>query len=131
AFFLFFEEFALAGDVSAVALGQHVFADGRDGLASDDAATDGGLNGHFKHLARNQLAQASDQFTPAIDREVAVNDERERVDGLAGYENVEFDEVGFDIPGEVIIERSVTAGDGLQAVVEVENDFVERQLVGE
>src|SRR6266581_9328886 len=33
AFFLLFEEFAFARDIAAVAFGQHVFADGRDGFA--------------------------------------------------------------------------------------------------
>jgi hypothetical protein len=36
AFLLFFEEFALAGDVAAVALGGAVFADGLVGSAGDD-----------------------------------------------------------------------------------------------
>jgi hypothetical protein len=31
----------------------------------------------------------------------------------------------------VVVERGVAARDGLEAVVEVEDDFVERQLVGE
>ena len=44
AFFLFFEEFAFARDVSAVALGDHVFANRADCFARDYAAADGGLD---------------------------------------------------------------------------------------
>src|SRR5271166_2889735 len=53
AFFLFFEEFAFARDVAAVALGQHIFANGGDGFARDHAAANGGLNGHVEHLPWN------------------------------------------------------------------------------
>src|ERR1700687_3594223 len=44
AFFLFFEEFTFAGDVAAVALGQNVFANGRDRFARDHAAANRRLN---------------------------------------------------------------------------------------
>ena len=59
AFFLFFEKFAFAGNVAAVAFGENVFADGGDGFARDDAAANGGLNRHFKHLPRNQFSQGA------------------------------------------------------------------------
>src|SRR3989449_9529884 len=48
AFFLFFEEFALARDVAAIALGENVLAHGRDRFARVDAAADGRLDGHFE-----------------------------------------------------------------------------------
>ena len=64
AFFLFFEEFAFAGNVSAVAFGEDVFADGGDGFAGDYAAADGGLNGDFEHLAGNQFSQAVTRSRP-------------------------------------------------------------------
>src|SRR5258708_32202839 len=38
AFFLFFEKFAFAGNVAAVALGENIFANRRHGFARDDAA---------------------------------------------------------------------------------------------
>src|SRR5262249_46158363 len=55
--FLAFEEFALPGDVSAVALREHVLALRLDGLASDDPAADRGLDRHVEQLARDQLAE--------------------------------------------------------------------------
>ena len=45
AFLLLFEEFALAGDVAAVALGGDVLAEGADGGARDDLRAQGGLDG--------------------------------------------------------------------------------------
>src|SRR3954453_17793274 len=51
AFLLFLQELALAGDVAAVALGGHVLAQGRDRLAGDHAAADGGLDGDLELVA--------------------------------------------------------------------------------
>src|SRR5437879_1105120 len=47
AFFLLFQQLALAGDVTAVALRQDVLADGSDGLAGNDPVADGGLDGYL------------------------------------------------------------------------------------
>src|SRR5690606_40081579 len=44
ALLLLLEQLALAADVTAVALGEHVLAHGADGLAGDDARTDRGLD---------------------------------------------------------------------------------------
>jgi hypothetical protein len=50
-FFLLFQQFALAGNVSTVALGGYILAKGRYGGAGDDIAADGALDGDFEHLA--------------------------------------------------------------------------------
>src|ERR1017187_1875947 len=55
AFLLLFQELALAGDVAAVTLGGHVFAQRADGFAGDDFAADGGLNGDRVLLARDDF----------------------------------------------------------------------------
>src|ERR1700730_9067076 len=54
AFLLLFEQLALARDVAAVALREHVLAHRLDGLAGDDAAANRRLDRHLEHLARNQ-----------------------------------------------------------------------------
>ena len=56
--FLGFEQFFLAGDVAAVALGEDVLAERTDGFAGDDAGADGGLDGDFEELARDFAADA-------------------------------------------------------------------------
>src|SRR5713101_2658618 len=109
AFFSFFEEFAFAGDVAAVALGQNVFANGRDGFARDHAAANRGLDRHFKHLPRNQFSQACHQVAPALRRKVAMDDQRQRVHRFAGDQHIQFDKVGFPVVGKMVVERSVTA----------------------
>src|SRR6266404_2882669 len=48
AFFLFFQQFAFAGDIAAVAFRQDVFADGVDRFASDNFRADRSLNGDLK-----------------------------------------------------------------------------------
>src|SRR3712207_3978433 len=54
---LLLQQLALAGDVAAVALGQHVLALGLHGLPGDDPAPDGGLDGDVEHLPRDQLPE--------------------------------------------------------------------------
>src|SRR5215831_11519760 len=56
AFLLLLEQLALAGNVAAVALGEHVLAHRPYRLACDDAAPDRRLDRHLEHLTRNQLA---------------------------------------------------------------------------
>src|SRR6185503_20826095 len=60
AFFLLFQELALAGDVAPVALGQHVLPHRPDLLAADDIGTNGRLDRHFEHMARDQLLELLD-----------------------------------------------------------------------
>src|SRR5277367_906219 len=74
AFFLFFEEFAFAGDVTAVAFGDNVLANGADGFACDDTAANGGLYGDFEHLAGDEFAEAADQVAAALVGLIAVTD---------------------------------------------------------
>ena len=57
ALFLLFQQFFLAGDVAAVALGQHILAHGLDRLAGDDLAADGRLNGDLEEVARDVVPQ--------------------------------------------------------------------------
>ncbi len=58
ALFLLLQQFAFARDIAAITFGKHVFTHGFDGFAGDDARANSGLDGHFKELARNELAQA-------------------------------------------------------------------------
>ena len=55
AFLLLFEELALAGNVGAVALGQHVLAHSMNRLASDDLGADRGLDRYPEHLGVTTL----------------------------------------------------------------------------
>src|ERR1051325_8826 len=91
AFLLLLEEFAFAGDVAAVALGEDVFAHGVDRFASDDLGADRGLNGDFEHLAGDQFAHLRDKRFATFVGEVAMHDDGEGVDGIAGNEDVELD----------------------------------------
>src|SRR5882762_9534180 len=83
AFFLFFEEFAFARNVAAVALGENVLANRGHRFARDHAAANRGLNRHLKHLPRNQFAQARHQIAAALVRLFAMANHRKRVHRLA------------------------------------------------
>src|SRR6266850_1020714 len=109
AFFLFLEEFAFAGNVTAVAFGENVFADGRDGFARNDAAADRGLDRNLEHLPRNKFPQARHQIAPALRRKVAMDDQRQRIHRFAGDQHIQLDQVGFPVVGKMVVERSVAA----------------------
>src|SRR5581483_9905532 len=61
AFLLLLQQLPLTGDVTAVALGEDVLADGADGLAGDDPGADGGLHRHLEVLPRDQLLELGDE----------------------------------------------------------------------
>jgi len=88
---LFFEELAFAADVTSVAFGDDVFAQGGDGFARDNFGSDGGLDRDLEHLARDKLAHLGDQGAASVVGEVAVDDDGERIDGVAADEDVELD----------------------------------------
>src|SRR5881628_704327 len=54
---LLLEELPFPCDIAAVALGDHVLAQGRDRLPGDHVSADRRLDGDREHLARNQLFQ--------------------------------------------------------------------------
>src|SRR5207247_11370783 len=72
ALLLLLEQLALAGDVAAVAFGEHVLPFRLHGLAGDHARTDRGLDRHIEALARDLLRQALDQRAAARIRPGAV-----------------------------------------------------------
>src|SRR5690242_7422793 len=76
ALLLLLQQLPLAGDVTAVALGEDVLADGADGLAGDHAGADGGLDRHLEGLPRDELAQLGDEPHAVRVRRVLVRDRR-------------------------------------------------------
>ena len=90
---LLLEQLALSGDVAAVALGEHVLAACLDGLAGDDPRADRRLDRDVEHLPRNLLAQLVDEAPAAFVGELAVHDQRERIDGLTADEDVDTREI--------------------------------------
>src|SRR5439155_23599159 len=94
AFLLLLEQLALARDVAAIALGGDVLAHRLHRLARDDAAADGGLDGHLVQLPRDHAAQLLDERLAALVGLVTVDDGRERVDGDDGQKDIERHEDG-------------------------------------
>src|SRR5437899_2883148 len=130
-FLLLREELALPGNVAAVAFGGHVLAQRANRFARDHLGTDRGLDHDLEQLARDQLLKLLGDLPPPFVRLVAVNDDRKRVHRLAVQEHVQLHEVGRPVFEELVIERRVAAGDGLQLVVEVEDDLPQRELPAE
>src|SRR5690606_16176387 len=95
----------------------------------DDLVADGGLDRDVVELLRDELAELRRQPPAHVVGLVAVDDRRERVHGIAVEEDVELDEVARALADDLVVERGIASADGLQAVVEVEDDLAEGELV--
>src|ERR1019366_4292566 len=109
-----------------VTLGGHVFAQRADGFSGNDLAADGGLNGDGVLLARDDFLELRGEGTSPALRLLAVHDARKGVHGLAVYEHVELDHVRVPVAGMVVIHGAVAASDALDAVMEINEDFIQR-----
>src|SRR3989475_5132300 len=122
ALLLLLEELPLAGDVSAVALREHVLALRFHGLARDDLPADRGLDAHVEHLLRDEAAELVHEDATGLLRAPAVGDDRKRVHECSGDENVEAHEVRRAVLRELVVERGIAARARLQLVVEIDDD---------
>src|SRR6478752_3057820 len=106
-FLLLLQELALARDVAAVTLRKDIFAHRRNRLACDDLAADGGLKRNYEHLTRDDRLQLLDQLA-ALDLSLAaMHDQGQRVDGIAGHEHVELDEVALPESDHLVVHRRI------------------------
>src|SRR5205823_8226812 len=76
AFLLLLEELPLAGDVTAVALREHVLALRLHGLARDDLPADRGLDAHVEHLLRDEAAELVHEHATGLLCAPPVGDDR-------------------------------------------------------
>src|SRR5262249_29256345 len=129
ALFLLLEELALAGNVAAIALGEHVLAKRADRLARDDASADRRLDRDLEHVRRDEFLQPLPPRPPPPPPLAWVDQDPERIDRLAIPQDLHLDEIARPVVGELVIERSIAARYRFQAVVEVEDALVERQVV--
>src|ERR1700736_516677 len=128
-FLLLFQEFALAGDVTPIALCQDVLAHCGYRLASDHLTADRRLNRNLEQLTRDDRLQLLDQL-PALDLGfAAMGDEGKRVHRLSGDEHVELDQVAFAEADHLVVHRRVTLRTRLQLVVEVMDDLAQRYFI--
>ena len=128
ALLLLLEQLPLPGDVATVAFGQHVLAHRPHGFARHHVRSDGGLDGHLEHLARDELAQPAHQRPAERLRVLPVDDHRQRVDRLARDEHVDPDEVRRPVADLLVVHRGIARGARLELVVVVDDQLRERQL---
>ena len=60
-----------------------------------------------------------------------MDDDGEGIDRFARDQNVEFDHRRNAMAGELVVERGIAAGCRLQAIVEIEHDFVEGKFIAQ
>src|SRR5664280_1498434 len=128
---LLLQQLALAADVPAVALGQHVLADCPDVLPGNHSRPDRGLDRHLELLTRDQLAQLGGHRHAVRIGLVLVHDGAKGVHRLALQQDVDLDQVGGLLADRFVVQRGVAAGARLQRVEEVENDLPQRQRVAQ
>ena len=83
AFLLLFKQLFLSRDIAAVALCKNILAHGLDGLASDDLAADGGLNGYLEKLTGDIILELFAQLPRSGIGLVLVRNEAESIDLIA------------------------------------------------
>src|SRR5690606_37106816 len=93
----------------------------------DDFAADRGLDGDLEEVRRDDGGEALAEVLALAVRLLDVDDGGERVDGLAVDEDVHLHELRLAVLADLVVHRAVAAGDALEAVVEVDEDLVERQ----
>ncbi len=59
-----------------------------------------------------------------------MNDYRKGIDRVAIEQDVQLDEIGRGVSGEIVVQRPVSPGDRFELVEKVENDLRERNVVG-
>src|ERR1700728_1063464 len=123
AFLLLLQQFALAGDVTAVALGQHVFADRANILARNNFGPDRGLYRHLELLAWDELFESGGHLVAVCRGPILVHDGAERVDGLTLQQDVDLDQCRLLLAGFLVIEAGVAPSARFQRVEEVEDDL--------
>ncbi len=106
---LLFPEFALAGDIAAIAFCGDVFGDGADRFSGNDLAADRRLDRHFEELLRDHLHQLCADRPPFLFGFSAVDEAGEGIDRLFVHSDLEFDDIAFFIVIELIIEGAVAA----------------------
>ncbi len=129
--FLLLQEFAFTAHVAAVAFCSHVFADGLYSLSGNDFSADSGLDGDVELLSRNEFFQFLAHAATKGDGVVYVGEGRECVDALTVEQYIEFHEFALAVVVDVVVERCVAFRYAFEFVVEVDNDFAQRQVEGE
>ena len=128
AFLLLLEQLPLARDVATVALGEDVLAHRPHGFAGDDVRADRRLDRDLEHLAGDQLLEPLGQDPPDRLGLVAVDDEREGIDGLAVDEDVDLGEVRRPVAELLVVHRGVALAAALELVEVVDDELRERHL---
>ena len=86
------------------------------------------LNGYFEQLSGDERLEPLDQCLAGRLRIRAVDDEAQRVHGLAVDQHVELHQVAGPIADVGVVEAGVAARSALEQVVEVDDQLGQRHL---
>ena len=120
---MFLKELAFARNIAAVALGEHVLAQGFDCLTRDHIGADRGLDGDVVHLARNHFTHLAHDRTATVGGLRAVHDDGQRIYALAIEQNIHLDHIGGAVFLELIVHGRIASADRFEFVKKVQHDF--------
>ena len=88
------------------------------------------MDGDDEEVRRDDVLELGGERTTVSLGLVAVDDGGKCLDRIAGDEHVHLDHLRSAVAGMFIVHRAVTAGHRLEAIVEIDEDFRERQDTG-
>ena len=126
AFLLLLEQFSLTAHVSTVTFGGNVLANLLHGLAGNDLGTDGRLDSDIKLLSRNELLEFLAHLATQCHGVALMGKGGQSIHRLTVEQDVELGQLGRTETIDVIVERGISLADGLEFVLEVDDNFAER-----
>src|SRR4030042_1654084 len=126
AFFLPFEDFHLAGNISTVEFCCYIFPEGLDAFARDYFSADSGLQRYLELMARNCFSEPDKDFSSPCFRVRTMDYQTERINYRLVYENIYPDKVAGFKADEFVIHRCVAPAYSLELVVKIIDNLGKR-----
>ena len=128
---LLLEKFLLTRHIAAIQFCGHVFAERTDIFTSNDVSSERGLYRNFEHVGWNLFGKRLADLTTARDGLVLMHHTGEGIDDFSIQQDVHLNNGALLIAVRFIVHRSVAMRDALEHIVEVNQDFVQRDDAGQ
>ena len=126
ALLLLFKQLSLSADVATIALGSHILTYTFNGFSRHNLGTDSSLNSDVKLLPWNEFLEFFAHSSAEGNGIVLMGECRKSVHRFTIEQDIEFGKFGRSETIYMIIKLSISFGDTLQFVVEVNDDLAKR-----
>lgn len=131
ALFLLFPKLPLSRDVAAIAFCGDVLRNGADGFTPDDLSADRSLDRDFEELLGNHFLEFRADGPPFGFRFRSMDQAGKCIDRFFIDADLQLYDIALAISVRFIVEGTVTARNRFELVVEIGDDLVHRQPIGE